>query len=278
MLGCTDADPGALYREAASMPPEQAQKRCVQIDDPALQGECLTFTAAHALSEGDASLAADICGLIQDELWLDECMFLLADRRKRLRAEAAQDCAAAGRFEDNCLSHALERDFKMLPDTARQAGAEDALLVELVDMSEHYGSGDAQATGELLLAHIIARRIGPGALQMRACGKASDVVCQQGFLIALSVPDRGTDAQAACQLPRTAGSVASAGMRPWSEDAQEAAAAALDVLCQVVERGENPGLLGALLGGTPAVPMGTHFRLPPPWRRGVLQVPWDDGI
>ncbi len=278
MLGCDAPDPGALYREAASLPPEQARQRCAQIGDSALQGECLTFTAAQALSEGDAALAADICGQIRAELWQDECSFLLADRRKRLRADAVQDCSVTGRFEDDCLSHALERDFKMLPDSVRQPGAEPELLAELVDMAEHYGTGESQSTGELLLAHIIARRVGSGPLQMRACGEAPADDCQRGFLIALAIPGRGIDQRAACQPPRTAESVAQAGMRPWSEDAQEPAAAALNVLCQVVDSGGDPSRLGALLGAEPEVPMGTHFRLPPPWQRGVRQVPWGDGI
>lgn len=278
MLGCEASDPGALYREAVGLPPEQARQRCTQIDDNALQGECLTFTAAQALSEGDDTLAADTCGQIRAELWRDECAFLLADRRKRLRAGAVQDCSTTGRFEDDCLSHALERDFKMLPDAVRQPGAELALLAELVDMAEHYGTGEAQSTGELLLAHIIARRVGPGPLQLRACGQAPADDCQRGFLIALSVPGRGIDRRAACQPPRTAESVAQAGMRPWSEDAREPAAAALDVLCQVVDSGGDPGRLGALLGAEPTVPMGTHFLLPPPWQPGIRQLPWDDGI
>ncbi|MFT5685659.1 MAG: hypothetical protein ACI8RZ_006613 [Myxococcota bacterium] len=278
LLGCTTPDSGALYREAAALPPQQAQDRCAEIREDALQGECLTFTAAEALTEGDEALAADVCGRVRSALWQEECAFLLADRGKQLRGEAVAGCAATGRFQGDCISHALERDFKLLPPSVRKAGAEQALLVELIDMARHYGSGEAEPTGELLLAHIIARRVGPGPLHHQACGEAPVAVCQMGFLIALSIPGRSMDRVAACQPPRTVDSVAAAGVRPWTDDAQEPAVAALDVLCSVVEAGGDASHLGALLGAEPAVPMGTHFLLPPPWMRGVHQVPWDDGI
>ncbi len=276
--GCIAPDAGALYRDAVALPPGEAAEHCARIDAEALSGECMTFAAAGALKSGDDALAEGICAKIRAELWRDECRFLLADRRKHLRGEAAADCAMTGRFQDDCLSHALERDYKKLPGAVRRPGAEAALLAELVDMADHYGTGEPQPTAELLLAHIIARRIGPGPLRMQACGQAPAAVCHKGFLIALSIPGPGIDRHAACQQPRTAASVAAAGLRPWSTDAEQPALAALDALCAVVASGGDPGHLGALLGETPAVPMGTHFLLPPPWLRGITEVPWDDGI
>ena len=276
-VGCAGEEPGALYRQASEMVPEEALPVCLEIGDLALQGECLSFAAVEALGRAQPELAQQICAAADSDLWREECVFLLADRRERLRAEAAEDCAQAGRFISDCLSHALERDYRMLPDDLRRPGGEAALLAELNDMATHYGEG-GESDGALLMAHIIARRVGPGPLHMKACGQVPPEVCHTGFLIALSIPGPGIDRAAACQEPRSADTVAAAGLRPWTPEAERAGRLALSTLCEAVASGIDPGRLGELIGETPTVPMGTHFLLPPPWRPGIGAIPWDDGI
>lgn len=278
VIGCSHSDDGALYREAVGLSPDQASEVCLQIDSASLQGECLSFTATAAIDQGSEAQASAICARAREAFWQEECAFMVADRRGRSRAGAVSDCAAAGRFEDDCLSHALERDLEGLPAAARAPGGESLLFAELLDMAEHYSTGEAAPDAELLLAHIIARRVGPGPLRMQACGEAPASACHKGFLIALSIPGPGIDRASACRSSRTAEAVAAAGLRPWTSDAEPQAGAALAALCDAMDRGQDPGHLGELLGESPALPMGTHFMLPPPWLRGITMVPWDDGI
>ena len=278
MLGCSAPDDGALYRQAAALPPAQAAASCDRISDAALQGECLSFAATAAVDQGETALAATVCAQASAAFWREECAFMIADRRGRRRAAAVRDCAPAGRFEDDCLSHALERDLESLPAATRGPGGEQALYAELLDMATHYAADEATANAELLLAHIIARRIGPGPLRLQACGQSPESACHKGFLIALSIPGPGVDRGAACRSARTAEAVAAAGLRPWDPDAEPQGRAALTALCDAMARGKDPGHLGELLEETPSLPMGTHFMLPPPWLRGITMVPWDDGI
>jgi hypothetical protein len=96
------------YVEAARLAgtdPVAAAAACEGVGGVA-QSECSAWAAA-AVARTDAAAAHEICAGIGDEVWRDECGFLVAEETVRaVGAEAAaRGCAQAGRFSDNCLMH-----------------------------------------------------------------------------------------------------------------------------------------------------------------------------
>ena len=148
-------------------------------------------------------------------------------------------------------------------------GAEQALLVDLTTLAQHHGTSDDPAdwpaAGELILAHLIARRMGPDPLQRSRCGVASEDVCGKAYLIALSSFSPQVEGREACTLPRDPAAFAAAGFRPWAAG-DALAEQAWEVFCQKVAAGADPQRLGELLGGAPAVPLGTYLMPPLPYQ------------
>ena len=113
-----------LGDEAAA--PADALAACRKISDEALAGDCGLAVAQRAARDPGADPAA-WCGSVAGDLWRSECYFQAAEamRRRRDEERAAELCARAGPFLDDCAQHLWQTEVHQL--APREGGFGDAL-------------------------------------------------------------------------------------------------------------------------------------------------------
>lgn len=98
------ADPLAYVEAArlASTDAAAAAERC-RASGPRYADECL----AQAAFEAPGSSGEALCEAIVDAFWRDECWFLVAEAAvtRGETERAVERCSAAGRYQDNCVTH-----------------------------------------------------------------------------------------------------------------------------------------------------------------------------
>ncbi|HJN75784.1 MAG TPA: hypothetical protein QGF58_17780 [Myxococcota bacterium] len=115
LLACGDAQPepdgDAVYLVAmAQESADAAGLVCDGIPSPALRGEC-AFFAAREQGHPEGLF------LCPDGDWGRLCRFELYDRGGLIGEEARAACAGLGDIEDQCRSHALQRELEALAET-----------------------------------------------------------------------------------------------------------------------------------------------------------------
>lgn len=241
---------------------------CDAIEDPSWASECHTFAAAALAESSDADGAWARCERISDPLWQDECRFVVTDELKLTGAEAAARCDSTGRFERDCVSHALVRDLRLLQAAHGTIGDELALAEELDVLAGLYAAEPDDHTGYLLFIHHLANRAGPQDFNVTSCGAASREACRDAYLLTLTSTPHQVDLAGVCASERTPEDLAEFGVRPYAPGSEEMAADALARFCALAERGEDPRIPGVLLEkGAPSLPMGSYLTLPAPWTR-----------
>lgn len=105
ILGCASPEPAAhVYLQAATASTgAEVRQLCARLGPE--ESECLAMGAAQHAE--DPAAALPLCEAVTDEVWRDECFFLVAEAQvTRAGPEsAAQSCAQAGRFTANCVMH-----------------------------------------------------------------------------------------------------------------------------------------------------------------------------
>ncbi|MFT5684873.1 MAG: hypothetical protein ACI8RZ_005818 [Myxococcota bacterium] len=100
--GSADRD-RSLYAEVlrTPVPAEDALRRCQEITDSALSGDCALVVVAQA---GDPGA---LCGDVPAGMWREECWFLAAEATNRDgdALGAAALCQRSGRFALDCAQH-----------------------------------------------------------------------------------------------------------------------------------------------------------------------------
>jgi len=107
VLSCS---PNSL--EPWSNDPEELENRCQQEKIPELQITCNVQAAALYGMEDQEIKGMNLCLSIPDQLWKEECHFRLGEELSvggNIESGLRQ-CTLAGRFTQNCLTHAIWRD------------------------------------------------------------------------------------------------------------------------------------------------------------------------
>lgn len=106
LLGCSGGSSDqdrANYTAVLSSPrpPEDALRRCAEIVDPALAGDCALVVVAQAPEPGA------LCESVPAGMWREECWFLAAEATNRSgdALSAAGLCQKSGRFALDCAQH-----------------------------------------------------------------------------------------------------------------------------------------------------------------------------
>ena len=129
LLACGEAPsappPAEAYRVALvtlESDPAAGAAACAALPEGSVRVDCLG-AAAEALSRLDPVAAQTVCEALEEGLWKDECHFQVAEATRD-----ASQCAAAGRFAEDCRMHHWSRSLAgSLPAGATPQSAEDRL-------------------------------------------------------------------------------------------------------------------------------------------------------
>lgn len=180
----TPADDARRYAKALAGTPPASIEICAAIQDPAIQGDCVTATAAQwVLRGGDWTKAFARCSSIRDETWGAECSFQIADNAALSVQEARPLCTQSGRFERQCLEHALRRDVEALP---APIGEEDVLRRRVeqktADALQGYPSETQKTMAAQTFSLRIAKRWENEPFSPSMCGALDEASCRRSYV------------------------------------------------------------------------------------------------
>lgn len=211
--------------------------RCATLSDPRLAGECAAFAARELALAGDASGARAACGQVDPGLWREECNFLVCDALELSGASAISCCRDAGRWTQQCVGHAINRDAAALFATA-EVGAERRLHADLEKLVAGYIDGpEVQAKARRVLVSRLALRAPGAPLSAQVCGDAPHAVCRDVYAERVKLAAKDVDGatqpwRAACGETVSAQRAAAAGLPVWAPEMDEIAADAWRQLCR----------------------------------------------
>ena len=115
----------AIYAEimsTAQVDWERDLPRCLGIRDPDLQGDC-ALVLAQRYAEARGEDPETWCVALPEGVWQDECLFQAAEAWERRGGDqrAAELCASASRFAEDCAQHLWQTRLSAL--IARQGAA-----------------------------------------------------------------------------------------------------------------------------------------------------------
>jgi len=237
----SDAD---RYLAAAADPAAD----CAAIDDLDLRSECRVFAAADAARAGDLPLAEERCAAIDEGPWRDECWFSLADVTRARGTALEELCAHAGRFELNCLSHAVNRECREVLDGS-EPGQEARALAEMVERARKIlGDVKGPVRARKNLVKALAARFERAPFDPAGCGTAPETVCVQVYreLLILArdgerppgVPPGRAAVDEVCREGVDLDRVVALGLPAWTDAGAPLAATAWRAMC---DQGDSHG-------------------------------------
>ncbi|MEL6342892.1 MAG: hypothetical protein AAFV53_07145 [Myxococcota bacterium] len=224
LVGCEPPIPDREVYLAATRASDASQ--CQDIRNPRLRGECATMIARD-VAEDDLRPGLLICETLRG-LWRDECFFVLADEAEIPFERARRICAKSGRFQNQCLGHALSREARgFLSDLP--VGEEPGAFQRLdAYVAESIPSQQRTPLVRRLMVDRLMQRVTPGApLSREICGDAPAEICRAVYTEHI----RRTDTSAGqpdlawsrvCPV-QNAEQVISSGLPGWTRDVDEVA-------------------------------------------------------
>lgn len=219
---------------------------CAALSSADLRGECVAFAAYDRAREGRLSEALAACDAAPEGRWRDECVFLAADGAGVHGEEARTLCRRAGRWWQQCVGHAINREaeavFERFPP-GREPEALDALQAVV---ARYIGGGEVRDKARRLLVARIAGRTEGGPFTRASCGRAPADVCRDAYAERVRLAALGHEAggapvfdapggaepwRAACGRRVSVERAAAAGLPTWTADAEAVVAAAWARLC-----------------------------------------------
>lgn len=180
---------------------------CGAIDDPALRGECWSFSAQKEAEAGRIDQALSLCEQ-STALWRDECTFLVSDTVDSTFELADQLCNRANALRPQCLGHASNREARVL---LSEPGGETAALARLAERTRAYRSPEmARDEARRLVLQRVADRAVNQPFDVEICGDLSVDLCRDVYIERL-MRGKGADPKTGCDDPAARQSLA-----PWT--------------------------------------------------------------
>ena len=215
---------------------EEGPEACAAIAAPALAGECMAF-AASSRAQTDPQGAQAICAAISDPVWADECGFLVCDAVGVSVTEARTCCAAAGRYSERCIGHAVSRAAYAVLEDVGPGGEQRAWDATLDVCVQALGTGGSDRAADLYVKWLLDRVEGP-ALRAEHCGTAPRDLCADVYaeLVARRAREEGVEperfARRACAKVVTRARAVSLGLPGWEPQVDGAVQAAFKRMCR----------------------------------------------
>lgn len=180
---------------------------CGAIDDPALRGECWSFSAQKVAAAGHVEQALALCEQ-STALWHDECVFLVSDTVDSTFELADQLCNRANALRPQCLGHASNREARAL---LAEPGAETAALARLAERTRAYRSPEmARDEARRMVLQRVADRRADQPFDVEICGDLSADLCRDVYIERL-MRGGGADPKSGCDDPEIR-----QGLAPWT--------------------------------------------------------------
>ena len=206
---------------------------CLKIQEEALRGECIWFTAQQAITQGVDPFP--ICEQAPTDTWKHACIFEVADRNSVTGEQAQIWCKQAGDFYQRCMYHAIQREetslMKQFP-----LGKERELIAEIQKRLSDVGEIQEDPLSQTLPARILAKRFVSKwqkntTLQFSKehCGTANDFICTNAYRFTLKLSRRKPKV---CVVPMDPLVVKQARMPLWSEEFDMLAMDAWEDFCR----------------------------------------------
>ena len=149
LVACTgEPDPLSSAAEPWPQDPDALLPVCDRQPFEELAVTCRVQAAANLGLRGEADRADEVCAMIPEGTWRDECHFRAGEELGRAghTIPGLRHCAQAGRFARNCITHAawrLPRQPDLSPDRGAEliAAAWDELSVQVAAVLEGVGDG-----------------------------------------------------------------------------------------------------------------------------------------
>lgn len=108
----------ALYRQALEEGSRSAQERldiCKELSNAPARGDCGSNVVQWAARNKTAEPEA-LCVQVEEGTWRSECFFQMAEhwRRRKNKNKAAENCAQAGPFKNDCEQHLWQGEVRRL--------------------------------------------------------------------------------------------------------------------------------------------------------------------
>jgi hypothetical protein len=223
---------------------EESTAACLQIQSPALQGDCLLHLAGATARAGED--ARDTCRAIAHSRWRQACYFEISDGAGLIDQDAMEACEKAPDFRDRCLSHAIVRHAGRVANRF-ELGEETEFSQWIVQQADRYGL----ANSERVVADVLAQHISSRACPDRGteapcpdfarqdCGRASDEICRQAYRVTARTGARDIDITAICRRPIEREALRAVGLPVWNPDFSRTAIETWGHICQSMT-GQTP--------------------------------------
>lgn len=274
LWGCAqdaEKDRARYQRALATTDPASATAICAEIVDPDLRGECLVGIARVAAGAGAAETAWAACdaigavatqtpsrqarpggarpgetGPLQAGPWREECVFAVVDALEMVGPEAWRACAAAGRYRQPCVGHAVTRAIASWTDLPLEIGQEAALELEIRRrvrrLSPPMGRGPVQTPIVTGTVRKIAQRWEGRTFDAAECGVATEERCAHAYGETMPTHMPEVDRGAICGRALNVEGVQAAGGAPWIPGSEAVVLRAWSDLCR--SWGQPPPTLG----------------------------------
>lgn len=207
---------------------------CEGIVNADIADECRVWAARDLAAQGELDDALAVCRDMAVGPWRDECWFLIADTVGARGQQALDICGDAGRWWQQCVGHAINREAQMLFDQAA-VGDEARLQMGLVHIIERYIQGGevTDRARRMLVAHIAGREADQ-PFSLVICGDAGQDICRDAYLerVRLASESSGRSWRAACGRFVTVERVTQVGMPGWAPDADAIVQEGWQKLCE----------------------------------------------
>lgn len=230
LMGCVTPPAGDAARYLAASDREDAAS-CEAVRDLDLRGECLVFAAQALREAGELEGASAACTDLAPGIWRDECWFALSDGLGAQGTQAVSLCEQAGRFQDECRSHALTRRAEQT--LAVQGQEELAARQVQAEALQLFGAVEGPGRARAALREGLAGRMAVVGLDPRRCGAAPADLCAAAYgdRVRQDAGALGLELSTLCPTLPSAQALAQAGLPPWSVEARPLAEQAWVELC-----------------------------------------------
>lgn len=178
LLSCSSSDETYLNRAIAL----GSASPCDRIAAAPLQTEC-RLAVAQSLASTHLDEAIAVCTSVPTEVWKDECVFLSIDEAGVVGEEAMAQCAVAGQYRQQCITHAAARDVERQVFAAATPGQERQAHERAEGVLRQYMSGgDARRMARTLVISWLATREPGQPFSARSCGNLRPEMCPEVYV------------------------------------------------------------------------------------------------
>jgi hypothetical protein len=134
-----------LQRAASREEPSLSWVACTLIEELDLRGDCAAQAATRLGAAEEAALLTRLCGSLDDPRWRGECRFRGSEALPLSQLEAAAEiCAQAEGFADECLKHLIQRQAQAASLRAMFGDVEETIAGMVLDLERLEPTLEAQ--------------------------------------------------------------------------------------------------------------------------------------